>query len=90
MTENDTEKKEKRPKKAAAPVKFYGLAEADVNQVSGEGEERNVDVVRKVFEFEADKKSELFRQLEELTNPKVLILIRGRKINLQQKLSYKI
>ena len=82
-TVTEMPKKERKIKKAAAPVRFYALVEADLESHDGEK-------TRGKFEIEADKKSVLFLSLEKMGNPIVLMLVRGRKITLFQRVAYKI
>lgn len=79
------EKKVRKKSKSPAPVQFYGLIESSVNQDGAVPES-----VRVISEIVADRKSVLFEKLNLLIEPKVLLLIRGRRVNLQQKTAYRI
>jgi hypothetical protein len=71
----------KKPHKKPAPVKYYALVE--IPPASPEG-------LCGHHQIEAEKKTDLYAQLDALQNPKVLILVRGRLGALTQKVSWKI
>jgi hypothetical protein len=78
---------EKKPHKKPAPVKFYALVQVEKPMEDGSG--MGSGVVENL-EVEADKKSDLFAKLSELRDPTILMIVRGRRVNLTQKVSWKI
>lgn len=82
MTETSTTKK---PNKKPAPVKYYGLVQ--INNLADPGG------CPWTSEIVADSKSELYKALgtfDDKLEIKVLLLIRGRKIELTQKVLWKV
>ena len=103
---NEEVSKPVKEKKKPAAVKYYGLIsvkvgivpDLDAHEINDPDHDHSEGTAleyayrpqEKIIEIEADKSSELFAQLEEYFEPKILMMIRGRKINLTQKVSYKI
>jgi len=59
--------------------KFYAVVKAETS-----------DNVKEEVVLEASKKGELFEMLKQLNNPEIVILVKGRKLELKQKVSYKL